>query len=80
MDQLVVANTFNSEVEEENIPGPDDKEKSEGPKATHPRDITTNSNKEEEKSTTPWSKMGSNDVNIIPREIGSTHYVRHRGP
>jgi len=75
MDQLVVTNTFNNEVEEENITRPDDEEKSKGPKTTHPRDMMTNSNKEEEKSTTPWSKMGSNDVNITPKEIGSIHSI-----
>jgi hypothetical protein len=24
--------------------------------------------------------MGLNNVNITPREIGSAHFVRHRGP
>jgi hypothetical protein len=39
-----------------------------------------NLDKEEEKSMTPWSKMGSNDVNITPREIGYAHFIRHKGP
>jgi hypothetical protein len=80
MDQLMVANTFNSEVEEENIIGLNDEEKSEGPQTTHPRDMTIDSDKKEEKSTTPWSEMGSNDVNITPREIGSAHSIRHKSP
>jgi hypothetical protein len=75
MDQLVVTNTFNKKVEEENITGPNDEEKSEGPKTTHPKDMTTNLDEEEEKSATPWSEMGSNDVNITLREIGSAHFI-----
>jgi hypothetical protein len=80
MDQLVVTNTFNRKVEEENITRPNDEEKSEGPKTTHPKDMTTNLDEEEEKSATPWSEMGSNDVNITLKEIGSAHFVRHKGP
>jgi hypothetical protein len=80
MDQLMVANTFNNEVEKENILGPDEKEESKGPKITHPRDMMIDSYKEEEKSTTPWLEMGSNDVNITPREIGFAHSVQHKGP
>jgi hypothetical protein len=46
MDQLVVANTINIKVEEENISRSNDEEESEGPKTTHLRDTMTNSNKE----------------------------------
>jgi hypothetical protein len=53
MDQLMVANTINNEMEEENILRPNDKEKSEGPKITHPRDMTIDSNEEEEEPMTP---------------------------
>ncbi len=94
MDQLVVANIVNNEVEEKNILGSDDKEESEGPETTHPRDTTVDSNEEKEEpatprskmdeeveeSTTPRSKMGSNNVNNTKRKIGFTHYIRHRGP
>jgi len=53
MDELVVDNIVNNEMEKENILRPNDKEESKGPKITHPRDTTTNSNEEEEKPMTP---------------------------
>ncbi len=65
----MVANTSNNEVEEKIIPKLNDGEKSEGPKITHPRDMMTNSNKKKEKSMTPWSKMGSNNVNITSKSV-----------
>jgi hypothetical protein len=37
--------------------------------------MMTNLDKEEEKSSTPWSEMGSNNVNITPREIGYAHSI-----
>jgi hypothetical protein len=58
MDQLVVTNTFNRKVEKENITRPNDEEKSEGPKTTHPRDMTTNSDKEEEKINNTMVRNG----------------------
>jgi hypothetical protein len=85
----MVANTINSEMEEENIMRSDDEEESEGPETTHSRDTITNLNEEEEEPvtprlvmdkeaeelTTPRLEMGSNIVNNTPREIGSTHSV-----
>ncbi len=41
MDHLMVANTINIEVEEENIPRSDDEEESEGPKTRHLKDTMT---------------------------------------
>ncbi len=35
---------------------------------------------EEEEPTTPRLKMGSNDVNNTPKDIGSTHSMRYKGP
>jgi hypothetical protein len=89
MDQLVVANTVNNEMEEENIPGLDDEEESEGPKTTLLGDTMTKLDEEEEKPTTLKlvmdeeleepvtlrSKMGLNIVNNTPRKIGSTHSI-----
>ncbi len=75
MDQLMVTNTFNRKVEKDNITRSNDEEKSEGQKTTHPRDMMTNLDEEEKKSATPWSKMGSNNVNITPREIGYVHSI-----
>jgi guanylate kinase len=68
--------------------------KSKGPKTTHLKDRMTNSNEEEEEPmtarlvmdeeaeelATPKSKMDSNIVNNTPREIGSSHFVRHKSP
>jgi hypothetical protein len=71
MDQLMVTNTFNRKVEKDNITRSNDEEKNERQKTTHPRDMMTNLDEKEEKSTTPWLEMGSNNVNITPREIGN---------
>jgi hypothetical protein len=49
----VVANIVNNDVEEEDIPKLDDKEKNEGPKTSHPGDTMKNSNEEEEELVTP---------------------------
>ncbi len=49
----MVAKAINSKVEEENLIGLEDKEESEGPKTTHPRNTTIDSNNEKEEPTTP---------------------------
>jgi hypothetical protein len=56
MDQLM-ANTINNEVEKENILGSDDEKENEGPKTTHPRDMTIESNEGQEEPVTLMSTM-----------------------
>lgn len=80
MDQLVLTNTINNEVEEENILESDDEEKNKVLETTYLEDTMMDLKEEEEgtKPTTPRLEMGSNDVNSTPREIGSPQYVQHR--
>ncbi len=75
MDQLVRANIVSNEVDEEDIIGLDEKEESEVLK-----DITKDLEEEKEatNSTTPRSKMGSNDMNNTPKENGYAQYVQHK--
>ncbi len=75
MGQLVRANIVSNEVDEEDILGLDDKEESEVLK-----DITKDLEEEKEatNSTTPRSKMGSNDMNNTPKENGYAQYVQHK--
>ncbi len=37
----------------------------------------TNEEEEGSKLATPRTKIGSNDVNNTPKEVGSTQYVQH---
>jgi len=58
----------------------DEEEESKVPKTTYPKDTIMDSKEEEEniELMTPRSKMGSNDVNNTPVEIGSTLYIQHK--
>jgi hypothetical protein len=79
VDQLVVTNTINSEVEEEEILELDDEEESKVLETTYSKDTMMDWEEEKEgtEPTTPRLKMGSNDVNSTPKEIGSPQYVQH---
>jgi hypothetical protein len=80
IDQLMEANTISSEVDEEDFatcPNGEmmesyDKKESMVLKTPCLENTMTDSKEEGMKSTTPRSKMGSNDVTNTPKKIGST--------
>jgi hypothetical protein len=80
IDQLMEANTINSEVDEEDpttcpngeMMESNDEERNMVLKTPCLENIMTDSKKEGTKLTTLKSKMGSNDVTNAPKKIGST--------
>ncbi len=56
----------------------DDKEESMMPEPQSPKENMTNEEEENPKSTTPRTKIGSNDVNSTPKKVGSKQYVYHK--